>query len=240
MVNLKSTVNNVRGWYIRCASAFQADETDAISVPRSMAAWCKRLTHRPFKAKSPGSNPGAATISSKRNVIDYYRGWENDLIKADLKLKTFPYSVLMVNLNYDFNFATFLRNANALGAKNIYYYSAKKRYDKRGTIGTDHYTVPIHIRTGKDVLKLKKEYTFVAIETGNDGKSLDSFVWPDNPLLIFGSENMGLSQSILDMCDYRVYIPMYGSVRSFNTGCASAIVMHDFVRKYKEGNNANS
>lgn len=173
--------------------------------------------------------PGVDT----RNIVDKYKGWETDLIRESVISNTFPYSVCMVNLNYDFNFATVVRNANAFGAKKVYYVSESKKLDRRGMVGTNHYTSIHHLRNINDLLDHSGTYNRVAVEVVDRATPLDEFVWPENPVMIFGSEGMGLSKEVLDFCPFKTYIPMYGSVRSLNTACASAIVMADFVRKYE-------
>jgi tRNA G18 (ribose-2'-O)-methylase SpoU len=49
--------------------------------------------------------------------------------------------------------------------------------------------------------------------------------------MIFGQEQIGIPQDVLDMCDDVVYIPQYGSVRSINVGCASSIIMNQYCDK---------
>lgn len=172
-------------------------------------------------------------MDDTRNILDKYKGWETELIKGDVQQRTLPYSVCMVNLNYDYNFATVVRNANAFGAKKVYYVSGTKKFDRRGTVGTHHYTDVCHLRSVYDLLDCSDTYNRVAVEIVEGATPLDKFTWPENPLMIFGSEGVGLSKEVLDFCPFKTYIPMHGSVRSLNTACASAIVMSDFVSKYE-------
>lgn len=168
-----------------------------------------------------------------RNIITKYSGWETDLIREDVQKNTFPYTVCMVNLNYDFNFSTVIRNANAFGAEHVYYVSGTKKFDRRGTVGTHHYTNVTHLSDIHGIMALGNNFNRVAVELVPESIPMGDFNWPRNPLMIFGSEGEGLSQEVLDLCPQKVYIPMYGSVRSLNTACASAIVMNDFVSKYQ-------
>ncbi len=52
-----------------------------------------------------------------------------------------------------------------------------------------------------------------------------------NTCLVFGNEGVGLSDSILGMCDATVRIPMASGVDSFNVACASAIMIYEAGRK---------
>ena len=52
-----------------------------------------------------------------RNVIDYYKEWENDQIKADLDTRRLPFIVGFENVSGAFNKASGIRNSNAFRAK---------------------------------------------------------------------------------------------------------------------------
>ncbi len=165
-----------------------------------------------------------------RNIIDSYRSWTDDLIKEDLQKKAFPYAVLMTHVQGDFNIGTVIRNANAFGAKNVFYYGTRK-WDRRGTVGS-HIRTPVqYLSSLEEIIELKKEYTLVALEQTSQAVKLPDFVWPDKFLLVVGEEGPGIAEECLDLCDLFVEIPMFGSVRSLNVGTASGIAMNDFVSK---------
>jgi len=166
------------------------------------------------------------------NVDDRFTGWSVDLIKRDIKSTSHPFSVLMENFVGDFNIGSVLRSANGLNAKEMFYYG-NRHWDRRGSVGTHHYTDMIHLREKEEILNLKKTYTFVGLENNvPESSSLYDFVWPDNPLIVIGEEGCGITPDTLRMCDRFVYIPMFGSVRSFNAAVAGSIAMNDFVQKF--------
>ncbi len=49
--------------------------------------------------------------------------------------------------------------------------------------------------------------------------------------LIFGQEQVGVPQELLQIANDTVYIAQYGSVRSLNVGTASGVVMYDYCAK---------
>jgi tRNA G18 (ribose-2'-O)-methylase SpoU len=176
------------------------------------------------------------TQTDNRNIIEKYKNdrltkWTTELIKKDLQSKAFPYAVVMENFAGDFNISTVIRNANAFNARCMYYLG-NKHYDRRGTVGTHHYTDVIRLKTREELLKLKEEYTFVGVENSvPNAMPLAEFKWPSNTLLIIGEEGVGITPETLALCDHCVYIPQFGSVRSLNAGVASGIVMNDLVTK---------
>lgn len=172
-----------------------------------------------------------------RNIVDKYKHdrltkWTTELIKRDLQANAFPFSVLMENFQGDFNLASVLRSCNALNGREMFYLG-RKQYDRRGTVGTHHYTDIINIINRDELVKLKDRYTFVALENNvPQAETIYEFVWPKNPLIIIGEEGVGITSETLALCDRFVYIPQYGSVRSMNAAVAGSIAMNDFVMKY--------
>jgi len=160
------------------------------------------------------------------NVIDNYKGWDAAKVKEDLARKAFPYSIMMQHIQGDFNISTFIRNGNAFGVKDIYYYGQRK-WDRRGAVGTHNYKQLTHLSSFDQILALKDNYTLVAVEnTLPNSTPIYDFKLKENLLFIFGEEMQGISQEVLDICDYSVHIPQYGSVRSLNVGTASGIIMN--------------
>jgi len=172
------------------------------------------------------------------NVIDKYKdySWNVELIKQDVKNNTFPYAVLMEHFKGDFTIGSVLRSCNALGANKMYYYG-KKKYDRRSTVGTYHYTDMINLKEYSDLINLKNDYVFVALENNIQGTvPIYDYEWDENSLIIVGEEGNGVSQEVLNICDKFVHIPQYGSVRSVNAAVAASIAMNDYVCKYLRRN----
>ena len=49
--------------------------------------------------------------------------------------------------------------------------------------------------------------------------------------VILGSEDKGVSNEIMKMCDHRVAIPMNGTIESLNVSAAAAVIMFEVVRQ---------
>jgi len=173
-----------------------------------------------------------------RNIIDHYHYWKHDDIVADLDTKRNNFHVLCSNLYNDFNISTVIRNANAFLAKKVILYGSKQ-FDRRGAVGTHRYTHFQHIKEESgiaDFLSQNKFHRIVGIDNVGDAISITKYDWgaptkDQDVLMIFGQEQVGIPQHLLDLCDDVVYIPQYGSVRSLNVGTASGIAMYDFCSK---------
>jgi len=173
----------------------------------------------------------------KRNVVDKYKSMTIDNIRKDLKKTANPIAICMEHWNGDFNISTLIRNANAFNVERVYYLG-KKKIDKRGCVGTHHYTDICHLGDNVcELVKLKNKYAFIAIDNNiADACKLHKFDWnilEKPPLMLFGEEGSGLTEDVLNLADYRIEIEQYGSVRSLNAGTSSGLLMYDFVRFLK-------
>ena len=179
-----------------------------------------------------------------RNIIDHYAYWRDVAIRADLDTRRFNYSVVCCNIGNDFNIATVIRNANAFLAEKVIIYG-KKKYDRRGTVGTHHYTNFHHVRDIDSLSDFFNQSSFsvsgenrrqiriIGIDNIPCAKNVNDYDYDPNVhyIMVFGQEQIGIPQDALDFCDDIVYIPQYGSVRSINVGCASSIIMNDYCSK---------
>jgi len=171
-----------------------------------------------------------------RNIIDYYKYWQQDAILADLDTKRHNFSILCSNVGHDFNLGSIVRAGNAFLAKEVVIYGRKK-YDRRGCVGTQNYTHFKHVRETDNLAALFAEFDLVVgIDNIPGAEPIEEFEWSPNvkTLICFGQEQIGLPQEVISKCHKLLYICQYGSVRSLNVGCASAIVMYDYVKKCRK------
>lgn len=167
------------------------------------------------------------------NVEDRFKDKTTEEIKTTLKASAFPYAVLVENTLGDFNFATVVRNANAFGAREVFY-TGDKRTDRRGMLGVQNYTDIRWLPTIDDLLKLKERYVFTAVDNLPGSVPIREHRFEQETLLVFGSEGVGLTPMMQKLCDGMVKVVQFRSVRSINLGCASAIVMNEFVHQMVE------
>ena len=173
----------------------------------------------------------------KRNVIDKYKSMTDEQIRCALHSTKNPFSVCMEHWKGDFNISTLIRNANAFNVEKVFYVG-KKRIDIRGAVGSHHYIDILHVPNGVcELVDLKKYYTFIAIDNNiSKTKKLSEFCWSSlekPPLVFFGEEGLGLTEEALNICDYRIEIQQYGSVRSLNVGTSSGLVLYELSQHLK-------
>jgi len=177
-------------------------------------------------------DPEANYRAWQRNVADPLKEKSEEEIRQILRETANPFAVCFEHWLGDFNMSTGVRNANGFNAKEIYYIGDKK-WDRRGAVGVHNYTEIQWIPTVADFALLQEKYTFVGIDNVPGSVPMANYEWPENTMMIFGEEGPGLTPAMQAWCKDIVHIEMFGSVRSFNCGSASAIAMYDFVSKYK-------
>ena len=171
------------------------------------------------------------------NVIDYYKDWEATAILGDLNTKRNNFTVIASNLENDFNIATCIRNSNAFMAAEVWIYG-RKQYDRRGTVGTHHYTNFKHVKTIDSIhdslAELRNRHNgnirIVGMDNVDGAMNINHYPWSpyNHTVMVFGQEKNGIPQELLELCNDVVYIPQYGSVRSLNVGTASGIAMYSY------------
>lgn len=182
----------------------------------------------PHELLDPGNMP-----QDRRNLIDHYKYWEVEAIKADLDTRRHDFVAICENICYDFNISTVVRNANAFLAREVWV-CGRKDFDKRGAVGTYHYQHMLHSPDTREAIeKLRHEgYSIIAVDQAPGAENLHSFTWPLKAAMIFGQEQIGVSPWALEASDSVVYIPQWGSTRSLNVGVASGLAMNSWAMQH--------
>lgn len=99
-------------------------------------------------------------------------------------------------------------------------------------LGAENSVDWIYIQDTKEAIgKLKNEgYTICAIEQAERSILLGNFEIDDTKkyAIILGNEVKGVSQDVVNMCDYCIEIPQYGTKHSLNVSVAAGLVIWEF------------
>ena len=88
--------------------------------------------------------------------------------------------------------------------------------------------------TKQAVAGLKENgYIVVAIEQTDTSINLKDYYPPvsEKIALVFGNEINGIDEDVLDLCDFSVEIPQFGTKHSFNISVSAGIILWDMVTK---------
>ncbi len=184
----------------------------------------------------PRLDPELLAAGDRRNVLDRYRYWLVEAIRADLDARRHPFHVAVENWFHDPNIGSVVRNANAFLAAAVHVVG-ERRWNRRGAMMTEVYQ---HVRHHPDLDALAafaagEGLPILGVDNAPGAEPLWDAELPRRCVLLFGQEGPGLSPRARELVSAVVAIPQYGSTRSINAGAASAVVMAEWCRRHAGG-----
>lgn len=174
--------------------------------------------------------------SQNNNVLDIYKTWSAEEVRADLDNRRTDVVSVLSNTTHDFNAAAAIRSNNAFLGKCVYIVG-RRRYDKRGAVGCHKYEHVFHADTLSEVIdKLHEDdYTVYAVDNQMEycPQNLYDVDFPIKSAFVYGEERRGLAREEIEACDGMIYVGMYGSVRSLNVATCAAVVLAEYTRRYR-------
>ncbi len=136
------------------------------------------------------------------------------------------------NVRSLWNVGSFFRTCDAFGVEKIYLtgytgHPPRKEITKTA-IGAEEFVPWEHAPDPVPVVQqLKNEgWSIVGLEITSAAVDLNSFKPPKKLCLIVGHELTGVPDSLLELCDHVVKIPMLGKKESLNVAVAAGIALH--------------
>jgi tRNA G18 (ribose-2'-O)-methylase SpoU len=170
------------------------------------------------------------------NVKDMYKESTAAEIRADLDTRRTGLVNVFQNLTSDFNLSSGIRSNNAFCGRRVYVVG-RRRYDRRGTVGTYHYEHVYHADGFGEVLKELHDDGYVVFAVDNVMRYHPKSIWdvrlPYKSAFVYGEERRGLSDDVIEACDGMVFVENPGSVRSMNVACAASCVMMEYARQHR-------
>jgi len=168
-----------------------------------------------------------------RNVVDRYRYWRMEAIRADLDTTRHPFHVAIENWQHDMNIGSIVRSANAFAADTVHIVG-RRRWNKRGAMVTDRYQHVLHHDTVADLVAWAAAdgIPIIAIDNVPGSVIIETFALPERCVLLFGQEGPGLTAEAIQAADAVVEISQFGSTRSINASAAAAVAMHCWVTQH--------
>ena len=186
----------------------------------------------------PRYDPELLANGDRRNVVDRYRYWSLEAIRADLDTRRHDFHVAIENWQHDFNIGTIVRSANAFLAAEVHIVG-NRRWNRRGAMVTDRYQ---HVRHHASVPELAAylhelpggAVRLLGIDNLPGSLHLETMEVPRRVCFLFGQEGPGLSEAAREVCDGTFSIAQFGSTRSINASAAAAIAMHTWIREHAD------
>jgi tRNA G18 (ribose-2'-O)-methylase SpoU len=147
-----------------------------------------------------------------------------------------PYSVALIGSDNYYNAGAVVRTLHSFLGKQLHLVESTKLY-KRACMSTYQYEKHniIHYDNCDDFDSFveRENRNIVVFERrwGMSAQTLPRFKYPENPILVFGSEKFGVPDRYLTKYPV-VSIPMLGIQNDLNLACAVGIACYDFVSKF--------
>lgn len=157
------------------------------------------------------------------------------------KIQKIPLVLILDNIRSMHNIGSVFRTSDAFLIESVYLCgltaSPPQKDIHKTALGS---TESVEWKYFKDTVaaigSLKKEnYVIIGIEQTNKSTMLQDFLPKENEkyALVFGHEVRGVEQRVIDLCDFSIEVPQYGTKHSLNISVCAGIVVWELFRKIK-------
>ena len=160
-----------------------------------------------------------------------------------LNIERSPISILLYNVRSLYNVGSVFRTADAALAQELILcgftpHPPRKEIEKTALGAVDSVPWNYFKKTEDAVSYLKsKKIKLIALELTEKKRKYDSLEISDFPMcLLVGNELSGLDNSILELCDDAIEIPMLGTKHSLNVSVVTGIALFEALRIWKLNN----
>jgi 23S rRNA (guanosine2251-2'-O)-methyltransferase len=150
-----------------------------------------------------------------------------------------PIIVVLDNVRSMNNIGSVFRTCDAFRVEQLYLCGITatpphREIHKTALGATDSVSWKYFDNTRKAIISLKEDGFFIiAVEQTDKSIDLNNF-YPDKikkTALIFGNEINGIDDEALDLCDFCIEIPQFGTKHSINISVSAGIILWDIVTK---------
>ena len=179
---------------------------------------------------------------TQQNIIDYLSGFINgerrERLRNILDQRTRHITVVLEDVYQPQNASAVVRTCECLGIQELHVIENLYEYRLNPAVvqGSSKWIDLIrHNREEQDnsracIEQLKQRgYRIIAMNPAPGGKTVDQLDIGDKLALCFGSEEPGLSATLLDLADETVKIPIHGFTRSYNLSVSAGISLYILV-----------
>ena len=178
----------------------------------------------------------------QQNIIDYLSGFINEERRERLQQvlgeRTRHITVVLEDVYQPQNASAVIRTCECLGIQelhvieNLYEYRLNPAVVQGSSKWIDlirhNHEEQNNSRACIEGLK-QRGYRIVAMDPAPGGKTVDQLDIGDRLALCFGSEEPGLSATLMEMADETVKIPIHGFTRSYNLSVSAGISLYALV-----------
>ncbi len=166
-----------------------------------------------------------------------------NLIEEVLAQRTRSLVLAVDDMAKEHNSGALLRTCDAFGLQDLYVVDQdfQKRSARNISKGSTKWVDCKHYGSwlGNDgcLEKLKgRGYRIVASSPEQNSKSISDFLPKGKTAILFGNEQLGLEEKVIQKADEVIHIPMKGFSESMNVSVSAGIIIHELIQKMKAEN----
>jgi tRNA (guanosine-2'-O-)-methyltransferase len=183
-----------------------------------------------------------------RELIQYLEGFiterRRERIVTVLQERMRHMTVVLEDVYQAHNASAVLRSCDCFGVQDVHFIENRNRFkiSEEVSMGSDQWlTIKKYNEeennTAACLNDLKsKGYRIVATTPHKNDKVISELDVSTPFALVFGTEIDGITQTVFDMADEFVKIPMHGFTESFNISVCAALSMYDLTTRIRKGN----
>lgn len=166
---------------------------------------------------------------------DYVKSEDKQFIKDTLNEVRSPFEIGIFGSENYFNLGSILRTGHSFLVNKYHVICCPAFYAKAAMTARPYEEERmIHYTSIDGFVESCRDRNIISVEKDEELESVDirAFQYPENPIIVLGSEKYGIPKEILKASKSVVSIPMLGLVHSFNVACAASIVCYDWYHKH--------
>lgn len=136
------------------------------------------------------------------------------------------------------NASNIIRTSELLGIKEINVIEKRNKFiiDPNISLGAENHININKFSNSEDCVNYLKKNNFKLVATvpdKNNSYTLDNFPYFDKIAILMGTEEIGLSDYLIQNSDLFLTIETSGFTQSLNVGVSTSIILYELVRKYQ-------
>lgn len=139
-------------------------------------------------------------------------------------------SVAVIRAKNPFNVGAIIRVAHSFLVREIFLVGTEPYYE-RASMGMQKYENIVECPDEEAFLEAVGQRPILSVERDHADTTLWQVDYPKDVVLLFGSENDGVPQILLDASKQVIAIPMYGVNHSYPVAIAAGMVLCEWARR---------
>ena len=157
-------------------------------------------------------------------------GLSTEEIRGELAALRSDFSIAVCRAKNPFNIGAIIRVAHSFLVREIFLIGTEPFYE-RAAMGMQKYETIVEVPDEAAFLEAVRGRPLLGIERDHAQSTIWEAEMPKDLVFLFGSENEGIPQALLDACQLVVAIPMYGINHSYPVAIAAGMVMCEWARR---------